>query len=306
MKVDIVYTWVDDTDSVWLRKRNSYLHKTTEVEIENRYDDHEELKYSLRSVENFTPWINHIYIVTDRQKPAWLKDSDKITIINHNEIIPSQYLPTFNSSVIELFIHRIPSLSEHYLYLNDDMLFGRSLNFSDFYANEFTPYAFTSSVIQKNKKNRKNIDYHQESIINARNQVLLSHGKNINFAFRHSVKSYLKSRVKYVFDQYSDHLLSAANDKFRKTPVNIDYLYLYHEIAEKKAKPRYIRSLRSKPVTFLKNRTYLYINKNTEKLISEIDNLSPFMICMNNVTSSDYIEKLFSVTSLRFKSQYEK
>ncbi|MEZ9591890.1 stealth family protein [Vibrio breoganii] len=306
MKVDIVYTWVDDTDSIWLRKRNSYLHETTEVEIENRYDDHEELKYSLRSVENFTPWINHIYIVTDKQKPAWLKDSDKITIINHDEIIPSQYLPTFNSSVIELFIHRIANLAEHYLYLNDDVFFGRSINFYDFYASESIPYAFTSSIFQKNKTARKNIDYHQKSIINAREQIYKSHDKYIKFAFRHSAKAYIKSRVRLVFEKYSEHLLSGANDKFRHTPINIDYLYLYHEIAENRVKTRYIRSLKGKPINFLKKRTYLYINENNECLISEIDNLKPFMICMNNVSSSENIKKLFSVTSLRFKSRFEK
>lgn len=306
MKVDIVYTWVNDNDPIWLNKREKYLHRTSNESIENRYDDHDELKFSLRSVEEFTPWVNHIYIITDEQKPSWLRESGKVTVINHRDIIPSKYLPTFNSSVIELFIHRIPNLSEHYLYLNDDMLFGRELNFSDFYADEVTPYAFTSSIFQKNNTHRKNIDYHQKSIINARNQVYVSHGKCINFSFRHSVKSYIKSRVKYVFDKYSEHLLTAAADKFRDTPVNIDYLYLYHEISEKRAKPRYIRSLRKKPVKILSNRTYLYIHKKNEYLISELDNLKPFMICMNNVTNSKNLRELFSRTSLKKKSQFEK
>ncbi|GEA51317.1 exopolysaccharide phosphotransferase cps2G [Vibrio inusitatus NBRC 102082] len=306
MKVDIVYTWVNDCDALWLDKRKKYLYKTTEEEITNRYDDQDELKYSLRSVAKFAPWINHIYIVTDNQKPNWLKYNSKISIINHEEIIPNKYLPTFNSSVIELFIHRIPNLSENFLYLNDDVLFGRNLNFSDFYKNKTTPYAFTSSILQKHRNGRKNIDYHQESILSARQQVYLTHHKHINFAFRHSAKAYIKSRVEYVFEKYSLYLLSAANDKFRKTPVNIDYLYLYHEIAENRVKTRYIRTLKNKSLLLFNSRTYLYINKKNEELISELDSLKPFMVCMNDVTNSDNINKLFSKTSLHLKSQYEK
>lgn len=33
----------------------------------NRFEDNEELRYSLRSVEKFMPWVRHIYIVTNGQ-----------------------------------------------------------------------------------------------------------------------------------------------------------------------------------------------------------------------------------------------
>ena len=68
-----------------------------------RYVDHQELRYSLRSVEAYAPWVNHIYVITDEQKPSWMKSHPKITIIDHSEIVPSIYRPLFSSIAIEHF-----------------------------------------------------------------------------------------------------------------------------------------------------------------------------------------------------------
>lgn len=79
-----------------------------------RYVDHQELRYSLRSVEAYAPWVNHIYVITDEQKPSWMKSHPKITIIDHSEIVPSIYRPLFSSIAIEMFLATIPGLSEHF------------------------------------------------------------------------------------------------------------------------------------------------------------------------------------------------
>lgn len=117
LPIDIVYTWVDNDPKI-----EQFLGK--EEYISARYTNNDEILYSLRSVEKYMPWINHIYLVVhDGQKPKWLKENNsKLTIIPHSKIIPSQYLPTFNSICIESFLHKIPNLSEHYIYLNDDII----------------------------------------------------------------------------------------------------------------------------------------------------------------------------------------
>ncbi len=73
----------------------------------------------------YAPWVRHVYLVTDRQVPSWLAPSDRITVVDHSEIYrdPS-VLPIFNSSAIITQLHHIEGLSEHYLYLNDDIFFG--------------------------------------------------------------------------------------------------------------------------------------------------------------------------------------
>ena len=60
-------------------------------------EDHDELLYSLRSVEQYAPWFRRIYIVTDGQVPVWLNLSHpKIRLVTHSEIFENVAdLPTF-------------------------------------------------------------------------------------------------------------------------------------------------------------------------------------------------------------------
>ena len=128
----MVYLWVDGADPKWLARKNAALASAGRsiskfAAGDNRYADHDELKYSLRSAQKFAPWINHIYIVTDGQTPKWLKKNPRITIVDHKDIIPAQYLPVFNSTAIECFLDRIPGLSEYFLFANDDMMFNADI-----------------------------------------------------------------------------------------------------------------------------------------------------------------------------------
>jgi len=94
----------------------------------------DELRYSLRSLEAFAPWVGNIYIVTNGDTPYWLDTShSRILIITHDEIfLDRSYLPTFNSNAIELQLHRIPNLSRRFLYFNDDVFLGRAVSRGDF------------------------------------------------------------------------------------------------------------------------------------------------------------------------------
>ena len=137
MEIDFVYLWVDGSDPIWQAKRNSLIGKTEEkssVNCEGRYANNDELKYSLRSLEMYAPWIRKIFIVTDNQTPEWLDTTNpKIRIVDHKEILPPQSLPCFNSQVIEHFICQIPGLAEHFLYGNDDMYINKPVTPNDFF-----------------------------------------------------------------------------------------------------------------------------------------------------------------------------
>ena len=96
IKIDMVYLWVDGNDENWLKEKNKWAKK---LNIKNnphqnnpcRFIDNEELKYSLRSLEMYAPWINKIFIITNGQIPSWLDTSHpKIKIIRHDEIIPKE------------------------------------------------------------------------------------------------------------------------------------------------------------------------------------------------------------------------
>jgi hypothetical protein len=131
--IDIVYLWVNGNDGKWRAKRDQYANQLKAAgnlsfakfgNVEGRYRDNDELRFSLRALEKFFPEHGHIYIVTDGQVPDWFQASDQITLIDHHQLIPHSALPTFDSGNIESYIHHIPGLSERYFYFNDDVFFG--------------------------------------------------------------------------------------------------------------------------------------------------------------------------------------
>lgn len=102
----------------------------------SRFEDNEELRYSLRSVERHAPWVRHIFIVTNGQIPSWLNlDNPRVSVVTHQDIfLNHSHLPTFSSPAIETHIHRIPGLSQKFIYLNDDVMFGKDVWPDDFYS----------------------------------------------------------------------------------------------------------------------------------------------------------------------------
>lgn len=137
--IDIVYTWVDSSDPEWQAARERFAAEW-HIDLpassnDERFINRDELRYSLRSVWLYAPFVRHIYIVTAGHRPAWLDmDSGKVTVVRHADIFPDQAdLPTFNSHAIETCLHRIPGLSEHFLYFNDDVFLGRETTIETFF-----------------------------------------------------------------------------------------------------------------------------------------------------------------------------
>jgi hypothetical protein len=129
--IDIVFSWVDGSSEEFQRERA----KRMQAYVVGDGDDHEarfrqidELKYALRSVHMFAPWVRNIYIATDSPAPAWLADHPRVRLVRSEEFFADlDALPTHNSMAVEAQLHRIDGLSEHFLYSNDDMFFGRPL-----------------------------------------------------------------------------------------------------------------------------------------------------------------------------------
>jgi hypothetical protein len=141
--IDIVYLGVDGNDSTWRAKRQAALRQLPSdsnaamarySNVEGRFRDNHELRYSLRALAQFFPDHGHVYIVTDAQAPDWLRLSDRLTLIDHRDLMPEASLPTFDSGHIESWIHHIPGLSERYFYFNDDVFFGAPVQVSDWFS----------------------------------------------------------------------------------------------------------------------------------------------------------------------------
>lgn len=129
--IDAVYTWVNGSDPDFIESIRRYDASYDP----SRFDDKNELKYSLRSLEKHASWIRHVYIVTNGQIPSWLDlNYERVTVVPHEVLAPDpEQLPTFSSAAIETFLHRIPKLSKRFLYLNDDIFLGAPLYPEDLY-----------------------------------------------------------------------------------------------------------------------------------------------------------------------------
>lgn len=225
--IDMVYLWVDGKDVGWQKIKEHYsalCQKNIEVKPDasagNRYSDHEELKYSLRSVWKYASFFNHIYIVTMNQKPEWLKAHPQITIVDHKEIFKNMVdLPTFNSMAIECHLHRIPNLSEHFIYFNDDMFFGDFVEPTDFFSREGKVKAmFEEKKSPAGSPTPKDITYvlacrNTNALLNKQYKnewrMLLCHAP---YALRKSYVEETETAFEEVFISNSTHRFRSADD----------------------------------------------------------------------------------------------
>lgn len=152
--IDFVVTWVDEHDEKWRKDKNALLAQSGAVALANnpeeRYRDWETFKYWFRAVEKYAPWVRRVYLVTCGHIPDWLNtEAEKLVVVAHKEFIPEEYLPTFSSNPIELNLHRIRGLSEHFVYFNDDMILSAPVYPEDFFDGD-RPRCCAISVPLKN------------------------------------------------------------------------------------------------------------------------------------------------------------
>jgi hypothetical protein len=217
--IDIVYTWVDGEDPEWVARKNAALAQTGAPAAAigpARFSCRGELKYSLRSIERYAPWVNHVYFVTDRQVPSWLDTScDKVSIVDHTEIIERQYLPTFNSHVIEAHLHRIPGLAEHYLYFNDDVMLGRPTTPEHFFAANGNAHLFLTQA----QTPRGPVTYldnpTQVAAKNVRELLQRRFGQDMRFKFAHAVHPQLKSVNERIAEEFAAEIAVSCRNRFR-------------------------------------------------------------------------------------------
>jgi len=134
--IDFVIPWVDGNDPAWQAEKAKYSGKTGDSSA-TRFRDWGTLPYWFRGVEKFAPWVNKVHFITWGHLPEWLNtDHPKLNIVNHKDYIPEKYLPTFSSHPIELNMHRIKGLAEHFVYFNDDTFLIKPVKETDFFRNE--------------------------------------------------------------------------------------------------------------------------------------------------------------------------
>lgn len=238
--IDIVYTWVNSDDEefnkIRLAHQKQFDASVSESKSEStdiaRFESRDELKYSIRSVLTYAPWVNHIYIVTNGQVPKWLDDSyDKVTVITHSQIIEPEFLPTFNSHVIESALHKIPNLSEHFIYFNDDVMLTRPLPASYFFTSSGIAKLFITNSKLPNGDKNVNDSPTQWAAKNSRQLLVAETGLWVDVMFAHTFHPQLRSIHEEIERLWPDYIAICRKNKFRdSTDLNIA-TFLHHHLA---------------------------------------------------------------------------
>lgn len=259
--IDVVYTWVDGNDPEWRALKELYLIATLRKAIadssgdyedseirrtflatmaamfdaatQNRFVDNQELRYSLRALYEYAPFVNHIYIVTMGQRPHWLADHPKITIIDHKQIFKNQSdLPTFNSHAIECNLHRIPGLGEYFLYFNDDVFLGAPVTPEDFFVNDKVNVLFEKGLSPAGEPEPGETSYRRacrntNNFINAHFKVEERHRLcHMPFALRKSYIEQVEAAFPKIFASNSSHRFRSEHD-YTVTNGLLQYSWVY-------------------------------------------------------------------------------
>lgn len=310
IEIDLVYMWVDGNDPAWQAKRQAitgHVENKTSADCKGRYVDNGELKYSLRSIELYAPWIRKIFIVTDNQVPEWLDTSNpKIQIVDHTEIMPPESLPCFNSVIIEHFIHRIPGLSEHFLLANDDTLLNQPVEPETFFETDGFPIV---RMIRKRFRKlwlwlrvnvlKKELNNHIKKIANAARLVEDKYGIYFGSRTHHNIDAYCRSDYEHVFNVFKDAIQPTLTHHIRHDDDINRHIYSYAALAEKRAHLQYVDKYTSFSLQIHEPEKY-----------EEMEKCNPVFLCMNDsqfaqdsdrIRAAEYLGKRFPE-----KSKFEK
>lgn len=309
MDIDIVYTYVDGNDEKWKKKRNHYSNDS--INSVFRYRDNNELLYSLRSLEKYAPWVRNIYIITDHQKPEWLNTSHKkIHVVDHTEIIPKEFLPCFNSMVIELYLDLIPGLSEIFLYANDDMFFGNYAT-KEFFVKDGKPI-----VLMREAQITPNSNFNR-ALYNSQQLVYQHYGIKYDLVPSHNIDVYSKEALKKCKNEFASELQNVSKNRLRTDNDIERVLYQYYMIANHlcvlKANKPGVRNVIRKLAFPKRNLDYLscaVMHDFFNKLLPKVYFMrKPKLFCLNDgeTTTEEDLEKYRKLMDRMFpeKSSFE-
>lgn len=260
-QIDFVVTWVDGSDPEWQKERALFCPKNSDNGSSvNRYRDWGLMRYWFRGVEKYAPWVHQIYFVTNGQIPEWLNtEHPKLKLIQHKDYIPSEYLPTFNTNVIELWMHCIPGLSEQFVLFNDDTFITAPVSPDDFFQNglpcesalldivtaadpgDCFPHMITNNfalinkhfekkeVLKKNAGKFFTLKYGKDLL---RNICLLPFQYFSCFRDPHLPASFLKSTFEKVWQEEREILESCGMNRFRSKTDLTQWLMKSWQICE--------------------------------------------------------------------------
>lgn len=226
--IDLVIPWVNPEDDVWFEEYKHWktIYKGPGTHIE-RIRDFGNFKYWFRSVEKNFPWIRYIFLIVPYKTsiPKWLNvNHPKLKIVFQDDYIPKKFLPTFNSYICTLYFHKIPELSNNFIYSNDDMVFCKPQKEEDWFENDkpVRAYKFRKGVHKGGKKDFDwNVKADCEFVSSIVKEKLVFHIWHSSFAFQKSFIAWLFYRFGDTIEKSLEH--SRFRQKKNLTDLIIDF-----------------------------------------------------------------------------------
>ena len=317
-EIDFVVTWLDSSDPVWQEQYSKYKGIATTGDCSlARYRDWGLFRFWFRAVENYAPWVNRVYLVTNGTFPKWInKNHPKLVLVSHTDYIPTKFLPTFNSCTIELHMNKIEGLSEHFVYFNDDSYINSPIT-PDYYFHDGLPCDCNEETFFNVPKynptdrftimlsmmvdigvlnahfNRKEVfrqspkrwlGWHlgKTGILNSLIMLYYRRERFVGFNWKHTEQPYLKS----VFDEVWDKepgMLEESCTRFREEVILNPYIFRYWQFA----------SNRFYPIKLRYSRKYRTEKAQMPKILDAIQNPHIKSLCINDTpvcTDEEYIQ----------------
>lgn len=263
MDIDIVVLWVDGNDPAWQAEKAKYQGKTLDDSNSvNRFRDWGLLPYWFRGVERFAPWVHTVHFVTWGHLPPFLNtEHPKLHIVRHEDYLPEEYRPTFNANTLEMNLHRIPGLAEHFIYFNDDMFLLRPMPETAFFQEGLpctygaeVPFAVTGEAgiwqhlilndmrtvnthfckreqVEKNARKYRNSIYGIKTNIRTAAAEWLFPENFLGFKNLHAPAAFTKHTFAEVWEKEPALLHETSKHRFRSTEDVNQWLCLWWQVA---------------------------------------------------------------------------
>lgn len=322
--IDFVVTWLDSSDPEWQKEYNKYR-EGVHREDNARFRNWDLFRYWFRSVETYAPWVNKVFLVTNGTFPKWInKNNPKLVLVKHADYIPSEYLPTFNSHTIELNLHRIKELSEHFVYHNDDTFLNAPIK-PEYYFQDGLPCDCNKEEIfnfatynPQNRFHSKIIQYCNIAVLNYhfnRKKVIKQSPKRwfgphlglkgiieslilsknpyfIGFPWRHNEQPFLKSTFVEAWEE-EELMLNSSCTRFRQDTNLSPYFLRFWQFATNRFHP-----------TKFDGKFYTAIPENLNSIIMSMNDKSIRSLCIND--SPLCPEESFPMMIERITKEFEK
>jgi Stealth protein CR2, conserved region 2/Stealth protein CR1, conserved region 1 len=294
--IDLVFTWVDGHDPAWRSSKRTWMAReglrgTAEEESSGeaaRYENMAEIVYAVRAARAFAPWLRHIYIaVADGQiPPRAALNVAGVQVVPHSAFMPPRVLPTFCSYSIEPFVHRIPGLSDIFLYSNDDFLFWKPTPTSHFLSkDELVLRGHRLNRIATALERRGNL---HSRVIARTADLLRRDGLRTVFLPEHTIHVMRRSTCEHAWSRLAPELEHAVGQRFRNDRVCVFWQQIIYSYEMGLAAPRRALSLNMGMVAFDGVESSVFTRAIVSLQLMLLARFPPHTVCLNMIPPEWY------------------